>query len=298
MQHGPMSSVTRTVAELGGCATWRQLRRRHRRRPIREAEAAGELVRAGRGRYVLASVGEHRRVAHARSATLSHLSAALHHGWGVKAPPTAPWITAPRGRRLRPKHYAGTYVHRADLTSDDIEDGVTTPLRTVLDCARTLPFDEALAVADSALRAGHIAPAQLVLASEGLRGPGAAQARRVARHADGRAANPLESVLRAIALDIPGIQVSPQQTVADEGVFAVVDLADPRRRLVLEAEGFEYHGSRDQWRKDCRRYTGIVSAGWWVLRFTYEDVMHHPEVVRAAIERWLANRPDRQDIAA
>ena len=32
------------------------------------------------------------------------------------------------------------------------EQGFTRPVRTVIDCARTYPYDEALCVADSALR--------------------------------------------------------------------------------------------------------------------------------------------------
>lgn len=40
------------------------------------------------------------------------------------------------------------------VTTQEIEAGVTTPERTVLECARTLPFDAGPAVVDSALRSG------------------------------------------------------------------------------------------------------------------------------------------------
>ncbi|MDX6294410.1 MAG: hypothetical protein QOH50_3485, partial [Kribbellaceae bacterium] len=43
-------------------------------------------------------------------------------------------------------------MHWADLSVAEREAGVTEPLRTVLDCARTLPFGEALAVADKAVQ--------------------------------------------------------------------------------------------------------------------------------------------------
>jgi hypothetical protein len=36
-------------------------------------------------------------------------------------------------------------------------EGVTSPAWTVIDCAKDLPFDEALAIADSALRHGETA---------------------------------------------------------------------------------------------------------------------------------------------
>ncbi|CCH77811.1 conserved hypothetical protein [Nostocoides japonicum T1-X7] len=293
-----MSSVARTVTLLGGCAAWGELREFHRKRVLLRAIERGDIIRVARGRYVTSATAAHRELTETHTAVLSHLGAALHHGWKVKTVPAKPTLSVARKRHVSAELRRSAEIHYADLLPTDTHDRVTLPLRTVLDCARYLPFDEALVVADSALRSGSVDPHQLIRAAGRLKGPGSGQVMRVAEHADGRAANPLESVLRAIVLDIPGIEMVPQHTVAEPGVFAVVDLADPTVRLVLEAEGFEYHGSRGDWRKDCRRYTEIVSAGWWVLRFTYEDVMHHPEVVRAAIERWLANRPDRQDIAA
>ena len=284
-----MPSVASTLADLGGCATWAELRKSHTKHALRTARRRGEVRRAARGRYVLASVGDQRQVAHARSAVLSHLSAAQHHGWKVKTPPKRAWVTVRRNRKVDKDMRAVAEVHWADLRPEEVEDGVTTPLRTVVDCARALPFDEALAVADSALRAGAVDSLQLRTAAAALKGHGSRQARRVAAQADARSANPLESVLRAIVLDIPDIVVMLQHVVAEPGAFAVVDLADPGLRLILEAEGYEYHGSRDDWRKDCRRYSEIVSVRWWVLRFTYDDVMHHPERVRQTILRWLAH---------
>ena len=47
-------------------------------------------------------MAEQLATAHARSAALSHLSAAVHHGWKVKTVPDAAWVTIPRNRRLRP----------------------------------------------------------------------------------------------------------------------------------------------------------------------------------------------------
>jgi hypothetical protein len=73
----------------------------------------------------------------------------------------------------------------------------------MVDCLRSLPFDEALAIADSALRACSFTPEALLELAGEMTGPGAGQGSRVAREADRRAANPFESVLRAIALDVP-----------------------------------------------------------------------------------------------
>jgi hypothetical protein len=96
------------------------------------------------------------------------------------------------------------------LAEDQVVDGVTTPSRTVIDCARLLPFDEALAIADSALRSGFVTREELTEAD--VRGAGALAVRRVVRHADPRAANPFESVLRALCLEA-GLSVEPQGEV-------------------------------------------------------------------------------------
>ena len=175
-------------------------------------------------------------------------------------------------------------MHWSEVALEDAGDHVTEPRRTVLDCARTLPFTEGLAVADSALRDGLVDAADLRHHAGLLRGPGAAVARRVASMADGRAANPFESVLRALALDA-GLDVRPQVVVTQDAFFARVDLADVGRRLVLEADSFTFHGHRDALARDCRRYDELVLLGWRVLRFAWEHVMHDPEWVTGVLAR-------------
>jgi len=293
MAHAPVVSE---LTRLGGCATRAQLLHVASGRRIRRAVGAGAVVRVRRGRYALPFVDEHRRVAHHLTAVLSHLSAAVAHGWGVKTAPTSPWVTVRRHRRLSLQDREGVVVVWCDLEAAEIAAGVTSPVRTVLECARRLPFDEALAVADSALRAQDVTSGELRTAADALRGPGAPQARRVARHASGLAANPFESVLRAIVLDLfdgSGVKVTPQLPVWDHGLWARVDLGVERLHLALEAEGFAAHSSRSDLVRDCHRYTELAVWGWTVLRFSWEDVMLHPEYVRWAILGWLARREGR-----
>ena len=52
-----------------------------------------------------------------------------------------------------------------------------------------------------------------------------------------------------------------------------VDLADRARRLVLEADSYEHHGSRGALVRDCERYDELVREAWQVLRFSWEHVM-------------------------
>jgi hypothetical protein len=151
----------------------------------------------------------------------------------------------------------GVRVVWTDLTPDDVHARATGPLRTVVDCARRLPFDEALAVVDSALRAGDVTRDEL--AALRVRGAGAAAVRRVLEAADGRAANPFESVLRALCLE-EGLDVEPQAPLALIGGTVHPDLVCRSRRLVLEADSWTFHATRSAHRRDCARYNALVLA--------------------------------------
>lgn len=143
-----------------------------------------------------------------------------------------------------------------DLDPARVVDGVVTDrVTTVIDCATSLPFDEALAVADSALRSGRVTRSELVAAAEVLPGRGRARVRSVAHEAHAHAANLLESVLRATALPIA--DAAPQVPVRIGRRTVVVDLADVELGIVLEAEGYQTHGRRAAFRSDCLR-----TASW------------------------------------
>jgi very-short-patch-repair endonuclease len=223
---------------------------------------------------------------------VSHLSAALLHGWPVKTVPDVTWVTLPRRRGALRVDVGGVHVHHSDLSCTDHEQRVTTALRTVLDCARTLPFDEALAVADSALRSRKVARAELREAAAHARGPGSAAIRRVADHAHPGAANPLESVLRALTIEV-GLAMTPQLEVAESGMYAKVDLGNEKLRLIIEAEGYGTHGTRKGLRRDCRRHTEFAVFGWVSLRYAYEDVMFEQDWVRWSLRAWQATLAGR-----
>ncbi|MGH3425613.1 MAG: endonuclease domain-containing protein, partial [Nocardioidaceae bacterium] len=178
---------------------------------------------------------------------------------------------------------------------DEVRDGrVTASGRTVIDCAKTMPFDEALAVADSAIRHRDMSKTRLCELAEQVPSIGRAACLRVAAEADGRAANPFESVLRAIALDVPGLDLVPQVAIGDGGLVVQPDLVDVRRGIVLEADSFEFHGRRKALKRDCERYNALVCRGWIVLRFAWEHVMFEPDYVAAALRAVSVARPRRR----
>lgn len=278
------------LSRLGGVARRSQLRRVSSRRQLRRALRDGRIVRTGHGRYALPLVDAARVAASRLTAFASHTSAALHWGWAVKTTPLAPHVTVPRHRKVAPARRTGLTVHWRDLGPDEVVDGwVSGPVRTVIDCCLDLPFDEALAVFDSSWRAG-LKPREVQLAA--LRLPRRSRDRvlAVARAADLRAANPLESVLRAIALDVPGLQLQPQFEIRHPAFYARVDLADPLLRIVVEAEGYAFHGGRKDFDRDCRRYNSLVVEGWRVVRFSWEQVMFEPELVKATLRALVAQQ--------
>jgi very-short-patch-repair endonuclease len=202
----------------------------------------------------------------------------------MKRLPEVPCVTVPVKRRLTQSRRAGLELHWSQVEAGDLVDGwLTSPGRTFVDCCRDLPFDEALAVADSALRRQVLSPLDLARLASQMRGPGRTRADRVAKEATAAADNPFESVLRAIALDVPGLTVQPQVLVVEKPFAVRPDLVDEHLKLALEADSFEWHGSRAALRRDCRRYNLLVAHGWRVLRFTWEDVMLDPQNVRQTL---------------
>lgn len=265
------------LERLGGVASAHELLRLTTRRRLRRAVASGHVERPSRGRYVLPSASEARQVAVRLTAVVCLRSAAAHLGWELKTQPDRPEVMVRRGRTLTPDQRAEAAVHWANLAPDQVEDGITTPLRTVIDCARRLPFDEALAIADSALRSGLVTREDLDAID--VRGAGAAAVRQVLARADERAANPFESVLRALCIEA-GLRIEPQREV-DLGTGTVrPDLVCVELRLAIEADSWTFHATRKAHRRDCARYNLLVIRDWRVLRFTWEQVMHDQAYVR------------------
>lgn len=216
------------------------------------------------------------------------LSAAAVWGWSLKALP--PWPEVAIARTRRPSTVRG--VSRPRLLVGDVERGrsVTTRARTLHDCLLFLPFDAGLCVADAALRSGF-PRRDLDALVAAMRSPNAVRAKQVAAHADKRAVNAFESVLRAICLSVAGLRVEPQVWLGDaDHAIGRVDLVDVALRIAIEADSFAHHSTRADLRRDVGRYRALELAGWMVIRFTYEDVMHRPAFVRGQLDRAVARR--------
>jgi very-short-patch-repair endonuclease len=209
--------------------------------------------------------------------------------------PAVPRLTVPRrvpgpgggGRR------AGVLSRRSWLGSAEIRQTrggirLTSPMRTVLDCARELDRPWGLAIADAAVDRFALDPTRLVDAA-GARPPtrGISSVLWVAQHARSAVESPLESLARAAIMlsgaPEPQIQAWVQ---TDAGPFRV-DLLDAAHRLVTEADGrLKYVTPDDLWREK-RREDAIRRAGYGVMRFTMAE-HHRPVTWLSAYHRALA----------
>jgi hypothetical protein len=283
---------------------------------LQRQQQLGELVRLRPGAYVGAAAVldaemRHRRLITAtlaglrRPAVVSHQSAAVLHGlplWGVpldrvhvtRRPPASSDV----GRFLR--------CHVARLPGDDVVEvdgiAVTGIVRTLLDLARGLPFEPAVALLDAALFRKAVDPAVL---TEGLAGsermPGARAAARAVRFADGRSESVGESRSRVL-LHRLGLSASTLQLEVRAGDVLVgrADFGWEAERLLGEFDGRVKYGRMlrpgqspgDAVFEEKRREDALRDEDWGVVRWTWADLT--PQVlgprVRRALERGRRRR--------
>ncbi|MBW0253685.1 endonuclease domain-containing protein [Cellulomonas sp. PS-H5] len=170
---------------------------------------------------------------------------------------------------------------------------MTTLVRTVVDCAASLPPDRGLVIADSALRAGADAGAldTALAARSGARG--IVRARDVIALADGRAQSPGETLLRwslhSGGLPPPELQV---EVVTRRGRF-FLDLGWPVPRVAVEFDGYvKYSGAFGRTAPEAvfaekQRQDALEEEGWRVLRVTWDD-LRAPAPLVARVARALS----------
>lgn len=69
-----------------------------------------------------------------------------------------------------------------------------------------------------------------------------------------------------------------QYEIRDAGRFvARADFAYPDFRVVIEADGYQHHSSRNAWNGDRQRRNRLTTAGWSVLHVTWRDLERRPQ---------------------
>ena len=69
-----------------------------------------------------------------------------------------------------------------------------------------------------------------------------------------------------------------------------IDFAWPELLVAVEAEGFEWHGSRARWKADKIRVAALERLGWRVLVVTWDDVTQRRAETLDRIAMALAER--------
>lgn len=222
-------------------------------------------------------------VASHRDVVLSHTTAAVVRHLPVMLPDLGP-VTASRlgGFSTPHRRHHGVRLFGHGLGSRDVEllagIPVTTAERTVLDCARILPFKPAVAIADAAAHADlldHSTILRMLSEMKGWKGVG--KARDVIAAIDTRCESPGETWTRLILIQL-GIPATSQFEVHHHGAFVGrADFLVDGSRVLVEFDGQTKYGLGDEpprevlWREK-RRHDALVAAGYEVVRLTWEDL--------------------------
>lgn len=233
-------------------------------------------------------------------AVISHGSAAVVHGLPA-FPANVRRVHVTRSRHGGGVRRSVVHVHGSVLSDDDVsavdEIPVTTLARTVVDLARTVPFDQGVAIGDRALALG-LAPAELATALErAARWPGAGKARRVADFVDARSESVGEffSRVRCHELGLPA-PVLQHDVFDDDGLHVGrADFAWPESRTLGEFDGrVKYHRLRrigetieEAVVREKLREDRLRDLGWQVVRWVWEELFR-AEVIAERLRRAFA----------
>ena len=182
-----------------------------------------------------------------------------------------------------PRSVPGITIHRTRVPFEVVRlDGipVTLPARTAVDLATVLPYKAVRRAVREGMARKRIAVKDLV----------AIRGRRGARHDPAhprRRVRPTRSEFEDVVLDLldrggfPRPDVNVPIIVA--GRRTVPDFRWPDKRLVLEADGRQWHGSELARADDAERQARLEAAGERVLRVTWKQAITRPDQTIARV---------------
>ena len=256
-QHGVVSLTQLTAAGLHRSAIVRRTGKGLLHRVHRGVYAVGHTGLSNEGRWMAAVL------ACGEGAVLSHRSAAAL--WTIAPLPGVIEVTVPGDAGRRPRD--GIRVHRSitllpSQTTRRAGIPVTKPSRTLEDLKRTLPSDQFAA----ALRQ-----------AEFLRLPIGKQLEP--DHTRSELESRFLALCRRHRLPKPEVNVRV-------GPF-LVDFLWRARRLVVEVDGFDTHGTRYAFEADRVRDARLKLMGYDVVRFTWRQIVGGTSAVAATLRGLL-----------
>ncbi len=218
---------------------------------------------------------------------LSHGTAAAL--WGVApAPPFVALTVVGRGVEKQP----GLRVHRVrTLDAGDVrmKHGfpVTAPARTIIDFAAAHPADAVARALNEARVLRLVTDAELTAALGRCPGrTGTRCVRQLLAAEHGPAITRSEAERRLERLVAEAQLPRPQCNVRVEN--HLVDVLWPLQRLVVEVDGYGFHGHRRAFENDRRRDQALAAAGYQVLRVTWRQLCDEPIAVATRLAQALA----------
>jgi very-short-patch-repair endonuclease len=269
-RHGVVTAADLAAAGLGRRAVERRVVEGRLRRLHRGVFLAGPLP--GPRTREMAAV-----LAVGHDATISHRSAAIL--WEIL--PTGDDgvdVTVTRGH---PRHRPGIRIHRSRQLEHSLNAGVrvTTPIRTLVDLARTVGSRDLERAVEEAEVKRLVARKDV----DALRGRlrEAARGRRPSLTRS-EAERRLLRLVRAAQLPAPvtNIRVGHHE----------VDFLWRDERVIVEVDGFAFHHTRAAFERDRARDRALHAAGYVVLRITWRQLIDEPQAVVAALAAALAQR--------
>ena len=267
-------TITTLAARQCGVVTTAQLAQAGiGRRSVAHRVAKGWLAPMHRGVYRVGPVpGPYARemaAILATGGTLSHHSAAAI--WGFR-PPYDGDVHITGTTRSRD----GIRVHRSASLNAAVHLGLplTTPARTLHDLAPLVPQHDLDRAVEEALIRG-LATADDLGTRPALRTASRTEPRLTRSEAERR----MLRLIRAARLPTPATNL---RVAGWE-----VDVVWPRHRLVVEVDGYAYHGNRAAFERDRRKDAALVAAGYRVVRITWRQIVDEPHTVVALLARLL-----------
>lgn len=249
---------------------------------LTHAVCSGELMRVRRGWYAAPDAPADAVAAVASGGRLTCEAALLRHGvWCLRK--GDPHVALDPGARHAPGILFHSARTRAPRGADPAVDSVLEALERLARCAPRVAF---VVAADSALQQGVVTRGQLDTVLGGtVRGD------RLLAAIDGSCESGVESIVR-LALRRRRVRMRPQVTIPGVGRVDLV-VGD---RLVIECDGFEWHGTRRAFEEDRRRDLALAARGYHPVRLTYSRVLNAwPDVelellmlVRRGEHRWAS----------
>jgi very-short-patch-repair endonuclease len=266
------------------------------RRSIDRRIASGHLIPLHPGVYAVGHTAEIELADETAAVLACGLAALLsHHSattlWEIRTGQARPiHITLIDGRQTGRPH--GVIVHRSRTVTEldiRVHKGlpVTSPARTLLDIAATLPDRDLERALGEALVRRLVTEGDLARVMRAAGGhPGVCRLMRLSAEYARVSVTESEAEERMLAV-LRGAGLSPPKTRRYVLGYRV-DFLWPEQRLVVEVDGYRFHSTPQAFERDRRRDAELKLAGYTVIRITWRWLTDEPDKVIASIATALA----------